>query len=208
MVLKTARITKQINSLHIGDAEKQILALAVSFGEKGLTASTATLADFLCINIRNTNKAIQKLKKRKLVKDKENERQKRKLVVNQAVFDALVVSCKTGAKTKQGSVSQDHKSCPTRPEVVSHGTDKYKEVNKEKEKTKRNNSLLPLGDDNVTENTNPEPQSQPNTQELPELLTVYQEKYPEDPHRFVSTEQQAFNERCNAAIRTETENVS
>ncbi|MHC4123030.1 MAG: hypothetical protein ACYSSI_05595 [Planctomycetota bacterium] len=207
MVLKTAHITKQINSLRLSDAEKQILAMAVSFGDKGLTASTATLADFLCINIRNTNKAIQKLKKRELIEDKEDERQKRKLVVNQTVFDTLVVSCKTGAKAKKGSVSRDQKSCPTRPEVVSHGTDKYKEVNKEKEKTKRNNSILPLGDDNVNELSNPKPEELPDTQELPELLTVYQEKYPEDPHRFVSAEQQAENERLSAAIRTEAGNA-
>ena len=191
MVLKTAHITKKINSLRLSKSEMQILAMTVSFGERGLTASTASLADFLCINIRNTDKAIHKLKDRGLVEDIEDERQMRKLVINQTVFDAQVLSCATGvpAQATGGKTpgADDHKSRRARPQVPSCATDKVNEVKKKTKKT-----TLPLP-------------NQP--QELPKLFTDYQEKYSEDPHRFVSAEQQAFNERCNAAIRTETENA-
>ena len=192
MVLKTARITKQINSLPINSAaEKQIMALVVSFGDGGLTASNNALAEFLCIERRSVYRIINRLRNKGLVVDKGKDKSHRKLVAN---IPAQVET--DGRPSRDRAVYK----------VETALSPKYNKGSKGKTNN-TNDPIFPLDDGDVNNLQNSQPQSQSEPQELPEIFTDYQENYPEDPHRFVSAEQQAFNERCNAAIRTETENA-
>ena len=205
MVLKTARITKQINSLPINSAaEKQIMALVVSFGDGGLTASNNALAEFLCIERRSVYRIINRLRNKGLVVDKGKDKSHRKLVAN------IPAQVETARSLSEGNqVETDGRPSRDRAvyKVETALSPKYNKGSKGKTNN-TNDPIFPLDDGDVNNLQNSLPQSQSEPQELPEIFTDYQENYPEDPHRFVSAEQQAFNERCNAAIRTETENVS
>lgn len=207
--------------LKLSGKPTMVLANILSFTiqNKSLDVSNSELAKSLNVSRRMEGYIIADLQKRELIINKGKDDWHRKLVVNmpelinQLMQDVANEDMQDIANGKDKTLERYFpKLCKMLHEhmkdIAPITKDNLSKLKKETKNLNRDKGNIPLGDDNVTENPKPEPQSQSDTQELPELLTVYQETYPEDPHRFVSAEQAAFNERCNAAIRTETEDVS
>ena len=197
------RVDAEILRLQVCDKAKFLLGLIKSFNNKGLMMSNPELGKLLNCSSNSIKRALKEIEENIRI---ENAQSKYRKIfysrINEPVeTKALAQKCTSRAESTGSNTTPTGSNAPRTGANMSH-------ITKGTKKTKREKDSLPLDGDNVNELSNPEQLSQPDTQELPELLTAYQEKYPEDPHRFVSAEQQAFNERCNAAIRTETENVS
>lgn len=102
MTIDYIRVPIKLLGLRLGQTEMVILSLAISFGEKGLLLSNNKLSEMLFVNRRNVINAINRLRCRKYLVDKDKNKRTRNLVIGKRITELLVVSPAT-----PGSVSRD-----------------------------------------------------------------------------------------------------
>ena len=171
------RIDAEILRLKKSDKAKLLLGLVKRFNNKGLTMSNPELGKLLnCsgehIRIKNPR-----------------SRYRRIFYSNP---DARVETEAEHIYSNNSARLLEHSCTLTRAQMP--------DIIKGIEGTKKKKDSLPFDDGKVTDSQDPQEQTQTEPQELPELLAIYQENYPVDPHRELTPEQQEENEQLSAAM--------
>ncbi len=188
------RVDAEILRLKKSDKAKLLLGLIKSFNNKGLMMSNPELGQLLNCSGGTIKRALKEIEENIRI---ENAQSKYRKIfyshINEPVETKVLAQKCTSRANSTGSPHT-----PTGSNTTPTGAD-MSHITK---RTKREKDSLPLDDGEVTDSQTPQEQTETTPQELPELFTDYQEKYPVDPHRELNPGQIAENERLNAAMAT------